>query len=119
MSYGGFADADMEDLVSPKTIPATQAFVYAGGRAEGDRERSERLVECFIGEEEPESPAREDELEGVKRNIEKVVSPHGLGISGRLDAGESDIQAQLEMLEGRSSAEDVWSCEVVETFEGV
>lgn len=131
VSYGGFVEADvaerrgsvdtladMEDMVSPKTIPAPQAFVYAGVRAEGDGERGEEFVEYVIGVEEPEGPACEDELEGVKRNVEELASPDGLGISGGLDVGESDIQTQLEMLDGSSSAEDVWSCEVVETFRG-
>jgi len=91
-------------------------------QVEGDGDRREEFARHVIGEDEPEGAAYEGEPEGVKRDFEEGVtsplSPVGLGISGGLAVEESEIQAQLEMLEG-SSAEKIWSCEMVETFEGV
>jgi len=115
--------AGMEDLMSPKTKPASDNFLDAGVGPEGDGGRVEEDVGYIIGEDEPEGAACEGEPEGVKADFKEgatsPVSPVGLGISGGLDIREDEIQAQLEMLEGRSSAEKIWSCEVVEAFEGV
>jgi len=113
VSYGGFVEADVTERgsvdtlagiempVSPRDVSAFDNFVGEGGEAEIARELGEESVGCFFGEGKVESVVREDK--------ERVDRPGGLGISG----AESDIQAQLEMLEGRSSAEGVWSCEIV------
>ncbi len=111
--------AGMEDMVSPKTIPAPRTFVYAGVRMGAVGEPDGKTGGYVIGEDELEDAVCEGEPEGVNLEFEKgvtsPVSPVGLGIS----VGEGDIQAQLRMLDGKSSAEDVWSCEMVETFKGV
>lgn len=132
VSFASFVEADiaerrsgsldtlggMDDLVSPKTILAPDNFVDLNQLVEGSGERAEESMGYVIGEDEPEGAACECEPEGFKRDVEEgatsPVSPVGLGISG-----EIDIQAQLEMLEGRSSTEKIWSCEMAETFEGV
>lgn len=106
VSYGGFVEADVTERGSVDTLagiemPVSRLEVSAfdncvgeGGEAEIARELGEESVGCFVGEGKVESVVREDK--------ERVDRPGGLGISG---AEESDIQAQLEMLEGRSSAE--------------
>lgn len=111
--------AGMDDMVSPGTIPAPPTFVDVRQPVENGEEGGDEFAAYVVGEEEPEDAACEGEPEVAKREFEQgptsPVSPIGLGIS----VVESDIQAQLSMLEGRSSAEDVWSCEVVEAFERV
>lgn len=136
VSFASFVEADiaegrgsvdtlagMEDSVSPRTMPARDNFVDVNQQVEGDGDRREEFARHVIGEDESEGAAYEGEPEGVKRDFEEGVtsplSPVGLGIIGGLAVEESEIQAQLEMLEGRSSAEKIWSCEMVETFEGV
>ncbi len=115
--------AGMEDSVNPRTMPTRDNFVDVNQQVEVDGDRREEFARHVIGEDEPKGAAYEGEPEGVKRDFEEGVtsplSPVGLGISGGLAVEESVIQVQLEMLEGRSSAEKIWSCEMVETFEGV
>ncbi len=136
VSFAGFVEADiaegrgsvdtlagMEDSLSPRTMLARDNFVDVNQQVEVDGNRREEFARHVIGEDEPKGAAYEGEPEGVKRDFEEGVtgplSPVGLGISGGLAVKESEIQVQLEMLEGRSSAEKIWSCEMVETFEGV
>lgn len=109
----------MEDMVSPRTIPAPRTFLDVTPQVEEIGENGEEFAGYVVGEDEGKDTVYEGEPENSKREFEQgvtsPVSPLSLGIS----VVESDIQAQLTMLDGGSSAEDVWSCEVVEAFEGV